>query len=90
MEDWHFFNICKSNTLPWVFSTFFKFYQWHQIARSTKNESLLRKTALRQVGTYIHQQLVINSTCYTQYPANNYLFKANNRNIEKGVKYVQS
>ena len=83
MEDWNFFKTCKSNTLLWVFSKFFKLYQWYQIARSIKNESLPRKTALRQVGTYIHQHLVISSMCYTQYPANNYLFKANNSNIRK-------
>ena len=36
-------------------------------------------------GTNIHQDLVINSTCYTQYPANlfNYLFKVSNREIRK-------
>ena len=26
-------NVTKSNTLPWVFFTFFKLYKWHQIAQ---------------------------------------------------------
>ena len=27
-------NFTKSNTPPWVFSTFFKLYKWYQIAQS--------------------------------------------------------
>ena len=28
-------NFTKSNILPWVFFTFFKLYEWYQIAQST-------------------------------------------------------
>ena len=31
------FNVTKSNTHPWVFSTFFKLYKWYQVAQSIKN-----------------------------------------------------
>ena len=30
-------NFTKSNSPPWVFSTFLKLYKWYQIAQSTTN-----------------------------------------------------
>ena len=33
-------NFAKSNTPPWVFFTFFKLYEWYQIAQSTKMKLL--------------------------------------------------
>ena len=30
-------NFNKSSTFPWVFSTFFKFYKWYQIVKSTSH-----------------------------------------------------
>ena len=35
-------NFTKSNSLPWVFFTFFKFHEWYRIARSiTSNQDRL-------------------------------------------------
>ena len=35
MEECYF---TKSNTPPWVFFTFFKLYEWYQIAQSTTHK----------------------------------------------------
>ena len=36
MEEFYFLgcNFTKSNTLSWMFFTFFKLYKWYQIAQS--------------------------------------------------------
>ena len=34
------FNFTKINTPPWVFFTFFKLYEWYQIAQSTTFRTL--------------------------------------------------
>ena len=36
-------NFNKSNTPPWMFSRFFKFYKWYQIAQRTAYETLFWK-----------------------------------------------
>ena len=36
--------VLKSNTPPWVFLTFFKLYEWYQIAQSTTYLSQTLKT----------------------------------------------
>ena len=33
---WHHLLVTKSNTPPWVFLTFFKFWKWYQIAKMSQ------------------------------------------------------
>ena len=51
-------NFTKSNTPPWVFFTFFKLYEWYQIAQSTTY--LVHYDALLQNATAISLQNTTN------------------------------
>ena len=39
MEEAETWNFTRSNAPPWVFFTYFKLYEWHQIAQGTTHNS---------------------------------------------------
>ena len=58
-------SVTFSNTLPWVFFTFFKLYKWYQIAHSVSTSYDIRGTSSRWFKSYLSnrtQYVSINSS----------------------------